>query len=109
MYYASYADTCRDKYDWIVVIKTKARTTITTPETNMEESFQEDDILEPAQIDQNEDLRGILQDFDGIVEEIDISNVVQEKEDDDVEEAFISENDDEELLSDDIDSDEYIQ
>ena len=74
----------------------------------MEELFQEDDIPEPPQIDQNEDFRDTLQDFDGIVEEIDISNVVHE-EDDDVEEEFISEDDEKKLLSDDIDSDEYVQ
>ena len=51
MYYASYADTCRDKYDWIVVIKTNGRSTITTPETNMEEYFQEDNIPERPKID----------------------------------------------------------
>ena len=46
VYYASYPDTCRDKRDWMVVIKTKARSTITAPEANMEEPFQEDDISE---------------------------------------------------------------
>ena len=40
----------------------------------MKEPFQENDIPEPLQ---NEDLRGTLQEFDGIVEEIDVSNVVQ--------------------------------
>ena len=93
----------------MVVIKIKARSTITAPEANMEEPFQKDDISEPLQIDQNEDLRGTLQDFDGIIKEIDISNVVQEEEDNDVEEEFISEDDEKELLSDDIDSDEYVQ
>ena len=60
MYYASYPYTCRDKYNWMVVIKTNARSIITAPEANMEEAFQNDDIPEPPQIDQNEHLRGTL-------------------------------------------------
>ena len=51
VYYASYPDTC-DKRDWIVVIKTKAQSTITAPEANMKEHFQEDNIPESPQIDQ---------------------------------------------------------
>ena len=31
--------TCRDKHDWMVIIKTKAWATITAPEANMEEPF----------------------------------------------------------------------
>jgi len=36
LYFKSYPDTCHDKYDWMVVIKTKAWGTITALEANME-------------------------------------------------------------------------
>lgn len=74
----------------MVVIKRKPRGTITAPEANMEEPFQEYEILESCQIDQNYDFTSTLQDLDGIVEKIDVSNVAQQEEDD-AEDESISE------------------
>lgn len=75
----------------------------------MEKPFQEDEISELPQIDQNDEFRGSLQDLDRIVKEIDISNIIQQEEDDDAEEESISKDDEEKLLSDDIDSDEFVE
>ncbi|XP_052207893.1 uncharacterized protein LOC127811764 [Diospyros lotus] len=48
----------------------------------MEEPFQEDEILQQPVIDVNIDLGGTLQDDNVLVEEVDVSNIVEEEEND---------------------------
>ncbi|XP_038713444.1 uncharacterized protein LOC120007316 [Tripterygium wilfordii] len=52
VYFTPYPEGIRDRADWWAMIKTKARSTITTPSTQVDDAFQDNEVpIEPIAVD----------------------------------------------------------